>query len=177
MKGTKVAPRYAKALLELAIDTNQVEAIQRNMAEVLNATQKSRDFKLLIASPIVRWDKKVSIFRAVFSHFEEISMKFIELITKKRREYLLPEIARAYQHQVNKHLGITPVKIISAVEMDKTTRTTVLQKISEHISGKLEVTEKVSPELIGGFIIQMDGKQIDASVSSQLNGLRQQLTQ
>jgi len=176
MKGAKVAPRYAKALLEIAIETQQVEKIQKNMADILTATQQSRELKLLLASPIVRWDKKVSIFRAIFSNFEDVSMKFIELITKKRREYLLPEIATAYQYQVNKYLGITPINILSATKMDTTTREAIIQKVRQNIKGEIQVTETVAPELIGGFVIQMDGKQIDTSVVNQLNLMRQQLS-
>jgi len=175
MKGTKVAPRYAKALLELAIDGDQVTAIRNNMIDVLSAIKQSHDLQLLVASPIVRWDKKIAVFRAVFSHFEEMSIQFIELITKKRREYLLPEIAQAYQYQVNQYLGITPVTIVSATTLDEATREAIIEKIRHYVSGTVEITQTIDPELLGGFLIQMNGKQIDASVANQLNQLKQQL--
>jgi len=175
MKGTKVAPRYAKALLELAIEQNQVEEIRVNMESLCATIDVSRDFQLLVHSPIIRWDTKIAVFRAVFSKWGDISMKFIELIIKKRREYLLPEIARSYLRQVNQHLGITPVSIVSASPLNDDTRKMIIDKIQKHLSGTIQITETVDTDLLGGFIVQMEGKQMDASIMNQLNLLKQQL--
>lgn len=176
MKGTKAASRYAKALLDLAIDNNQVDLVLDDMKYLAAVANESRDFQMLIQSPIVSSEKKISIFGQLFGHFQETTSKFIELIAKKGREVLLGEIAASYEEQVNQYKGIKPVTIVSAVALDEATKNKIVAKIQGTVSGTLQVTEKIDPSIIGGFIVRMDDKQIDASVANQLDNLKQRLT-
>lgn len=176
MKGTKAASRYAKALLDLAIENNQVDLVLNDMKYLSAVANESHDFQMLIQSPIVNSEKKISIFAQLFGHFQETTSKFIELIAKKGREVLLGEIASSYEEQVNQYKGIKPVTIVSAVALDEATKNKIVAKIQGTVSGTLQVTEKIDPSIIGGFIVRMDDKQIDASVANQLDNLKQRLT-
>ena len=174
MKGTKVAIRYAKSLLELAIEKNAVDQVAGDM-NFLAETMQNRDFQLLLSSPIVKADKKITIFREIFGQFEELTNAFIELITKNGREIFLPEIASAFEKQVKEHKGIVPVTLVSATPLESDTKSAILSKLDASVNGTLELTEIIDPALIGGFIIKMGDKQIDSSVSSQMNRLKQRL--
>lgn len=176
MKGTKVASRYAKALLELAIENNKVDQVLGDMNYLLSANNETRDFQMFLNSPIIKADKKIAIFAELFDQFETVSKSFIELITKNGRESLLPQIAASFNAQVKAYKGIVPITLISATALDGATKDTILAKVSAKVSGELEVTEQIDPSLIGGFIVRMDDKQIDASVASQFNNLKQRLT-
>ena len=99
----------------------------------------------------------------------------IDLITKNKREYLLVEIAEAYLYLLKKHQQIVPVSIKSARKLEKETLDQILNKMKSHVEGDFEVTEEVDESLIGGFIVRMDDKQIDASVLTQLNRMKQEL--
>lgn len=176
MKSTKVASRYAKSLLELAIEQNKVDAIVGDMNFLLQANNETRDFELLIASPIIKADKKISIFEMVFDQFEELTMSFVKLITKNGREAYLPVIAEEFNAQVKAYKGIVPMTLVSAKPLDKATKDKILAKVSSAVEGELEVTEEIDETLIGGFIVKMGDKQIDASISSQFSQLKQQLT-
>ena len=176
MKGTKVASRYAKALLELAIENNKLDAISGDMNYLLSANNETRDFQLLLNSPIIHADKKIAIFAELFDQFEQVTKSFVNLITKNGRENLLPEIAEAFEAQVKTYKGIVPVTIVTAAPMSQQTKDMILSKVQATVSGTLEVTEKVDPSLIGGFVVRMDDKRIDASVASQFTNLKQRLT-
>lgn len=176
MKSTKVASRYAKALLEIAIEQGKVDSVSGDMQFLAETNRETRDFELLIGSPIVNADKKIAIFEKVFEQFETVSMAFIRLITKNGREYLLPAIAESFEAQVKEHKGIVPITLISAAPLDAATRDNLLAKVKEGVSGTFEVTEKIDEDLIGGFVVRLGDMQIDASVSSQLNNLKQRLT-
>lgn len=176
MKGTKVASRYAKALLELAIENNTIDQVLGDMNYLLSANNETRDFQLFLNSPIIKADKKIAIFAELFDQFETVSKSFIELITKNGRESLLPEIAASFNAQVKEYKGIVPITLISATALDSATKDSILAKVSARVSGQLEVTEQIDPSLIGGFIVRMDDKQIDASIASQFNNLKQRLT-
>lgn|SRR5690554_4124201 len=175
MKSTKSAIRYAKALLELSVEQNNFDKVALNMQEIANATS-NRDFLLLINSPIVNVDKKIAIFDTVFTNFEELSKKFIHLITKNRREYLLAAIAESYLKILKEQKGITEVTLSSAATLDEATKALILSKIKSLTSDKVEVVEKVDESLIGGFTIQIEDQKVDASVANQLRTIKQRLT-
>ena len=176
MKGSKVASRYAQALLDLAIENQVVDAVAGDMKFFRQVCAENRDFELMLASPVVRADKKVAVVKAVFDQFEKLSMMFVELIAKNGREAMLPEIADAFDTLLKAHLGIIPVTLISARPLDASVKDTILNKIQAQAKGKLEVTEEIDESLIGGFVVRLDDKMIDASVASQLGQLKQRLT-
>ena len=74
MKSTKSAVRYAKALLELAIEQNKLEAISNDMNAIIAANDETRDFQLFLSSPLIQAEKKVSIFNQLFDYFDELSL-------------------------------------------------------------------------------------------------------
>ena len=176
MKGSKIAGRYATALLELSIEQNKVDQVLADMKYLLEVNNETRDFQLLLDSPIVKGDKKIAIFEELFGQFEEVSTSFVKLITNNGRESYLPTIAEAFDAQVKEHRGIVPITIISAVPLANSTKEIILEKVEKDVNGKLEVTELIDSSLIGGFIVRMGDKQIDASVASQFNDLKQRLT-
>ena len=176
MKSTKVAVRYAKALLEISIENKSIDAVLGDMQFLSKTINESHEFELLIASPIVSSSKKLDIFEKVFGSFEKISMSFIRLITKNGREFYLPSIAASFEAQVKAHRGIVPMTITSAVALDDTTKKQIIAKVQATIAGQLEIEEKIDESLIGGFVVRMGDTQIDASVLSQFNNLKQRLT-
>jgi F-type H+-transporting ATPase subunit delta len=176
MKGTKAASRYAKALLELAIEQNKLDRIAADMAYLAKINHDEKDFAVLLNSPVVKSDKKIAIFNELFGQFDELTTKFINLITKNRREGLLAEIAHSFEAQVKEYKGIVPVTLISATALDNATKEAILAKVKGSINGQPEITEVIDEELIGGFIVRMGDKQIDASIARQFNNLKQRLT-
>ena len=176
MKGSKIAGRYATALLELSIEQNKVDSVLADMKYLLEVSNEAHDFQLLLDSPIVKGDKKIAIFGELFGQFEEISTSFVNLITKNGRESYLPSIAEAFDAQVKEYKGIVPITIVSASSLENSTRDIILSKVEKSVKGQLEVTELIDSSLIGGFIVRMGDKQIDASVASQFNDLKQRLT-
>lgn len=176
MKSTKVASRYAKALLELAIDQKKIDSVSGDMAMLHQTCEESRDFDLLLASPIVKADKKIEIFERVFDQFEDVTMGFVKLITKNGRESLLKEISASFDAQVKEHKGIVPLTLTSAVKLDDKTKEAILAKLEGSVKGQFEVEEQIDESLIGGFVVRMGDNQIDASIASQLNNLKQRLT-
>jgi F-type H+-transporting ATPase subunit delta len=83
-------------------------------------------------------------------------------------------IANQFMSLLKAHRGIVPITIISAQQLEDSTKASILSQISASINGTAEITEKIDADLIGGFIVRMGDHQIDASVASQLKRLKQQ---
>ena len=175
MRSTKSAIRYAKALLELSIENDNLEDVSSNMKRVVESSNETPDFKVFLNSPVIKTDKKIAIMKILFVGFEELSFSFIELITNNKRENLLVEIAESFLFLLKKHQNIVPVSIKSARKLEKETLDQILNKLKSKVDGDIEVTEEIDKSLIGGFIVRMDDKQIDASVLNQLKRMKQEL--
>jgi len=176
MKSSKVAIRYAQALLELAVEKNVLEDVNRDMRYLSAVNDENRDFQLLLSSPIVKADKKIAVLNEIFGNAQEISLSFMALITKNGREAILPEIAAAFDALVKEKKGIVSATIISAAPLDASVKKQIVDKIQASAKGTIEVTEKIDASLIGGFVVEMGDTRIDASVASKLTQLKQQLT-
>ncbi|MBU3660062.1 MAG: ATP synthase F1 subunit delta [Flavobacteriales bacterium] len=176
MKSAKSASRYAKALLELAVDQQKVEAIESNMQRILTAAKETNEFQVFLNSPIINIDKKIDVLNKLFGEFEPLTLSFIALITKNGRERFITEIAHSYISQVKEYKGIVPITITSARALDAATKANIIAKISATVKGTLEITEIVDETIVGGFVVRMGDKQFDASVATQLLRMKQELS-
>lgn len=175
MASTKSAIRYATALMELSLAQGKVELIEKDLSRFEQVMQTSNDFRIFLNSPVIRNDKKIAIYRQILTDFDELTMRFFGLVTKNSREHLLPEIARQFHRLMEKHRDIVSGTITTSSALDEVTKQTIIRKVSGSFKGKLSLKEEVNPSLLGGFIIRIDDKQIDASVASKLKQLKQEL--
>ncbi|MFN5654027.1 MAG: ATP synthase F1 subunit delta, partial [Flavobacteriia bacterium] len=98
----------------------------------------------------------------------------LSLVTNNGRESVMLDIAKQFMSQLKAHRGIVPITIISAQQLEESTKQSILAKISSSVAGTPEITEEIDSALLGGFIVRMGDHQIDASVASQLKRLKQQ---
>src|SRR6202000_3493312 len=112
----RLAARYAKSVLDLAVDRAQLDNVYNDMLLIKGALRDSRDLVTLLHSPIVKADKKGSILDAIFAgKISEITAAFIKLLLQKERETYLPEIVTAFIGQYKEYKGIQTVRLTTAV--------------------------------------------------------------
>lgn len=175
MKGLKVASRYAQSLIELSEEMNKTDKIVDDMKYLLATTNENRDFHLFLNTPLVKADKKSDVLDKLFGGFDELSLKFMHLLTRNNREDYLPIIAEDYINKVYTLRGIVPITISSAIKIDEGVKKVILDKLNKQIKGSFELTEYIDEALIGGFVARMGDTRIDASVSHQLNEIKKRL--
>ncbi len=172
-----VASRYAKSLLDLAVEKGQLEAVYTDVLLVKSICDHSHDFINFLNSPIIKADKKVSTLKALFDgKVNAITSGFLTLVANKRRESVIPQMATSFieQYKSNKHI-LTAV-ITSARGLDSTTKQQALALVKAQLNGEIELVEKIDANVIGGFILKIGDKQLDKSVARQLSNLKKQLT-
>ena len=173
MRNTRATSRYAKSLLELAKEQNTLELCKTDMASVVSLCQNSRELVLLLKSPVVKTDKKLAIIAEVFVGCSPLVLSFINLITKKKREALLFDIAQGFLDLYKIDQGIESATLTTAVTLDEDTRQQVLDFIKMQGVSQVDLTEQVDESLIGGAILRLGDKQLDASVARQIKDLKQ----
>ncbi len=168
-----VASRYAKSLIDLAIESKQLEEVRNDMLLVNSVCSQNHDFVKLLESPVVKTDKKLLIFRELFKgKISKLTISFLDLIITKRRENYIYAITKAFDEQYKTIKNIITVKVESAVALDAASKKEILGLIKKTVSGEIELIEKTDPSLIGGFVLTINDSQVDQSVKRKLNDLR-----
>ena len=177
MADSRIAARYAKSLLDLARERGQVEEVTESM-RALKVAVENRDFRVLLASPVITTDKKQAVIRAITAGYDEITSKFLAIVTSKRREEAIPAIVEEYLRQYRELKHISVVRLTSAAPLSDASVEAIKAKL---IAGGLTETtiqlqREVDPSLIGGFILQVGDKLYDASARAKLATLRKEFT-
>jgi len=170
---SEVAVRYAKSLIQIANEKGQLEAVYTDMRMVLAGCKNLRDLHRLLVSPVIKTEKKVQILKEIFSgQVNIITEQFIVLLTKKRRESYLENIAEEFISQYKDQKHIVSATVTTAVPLDDTARKNITEVLKKWYKTEIELIEKVDAKIIGGFIITVGSKQLDMSVHHQLAELR-----
>lgn len=163
--------------MDLAVESNQLDAVRVDMKTIQQVCEQNHDFVLFLKSPVIKTDKKIDVLKSVFEgKISNISLSFINLITSKKREAIIPEIASAFDEQYKLNKNIFTAVVTSAVGLDAATKQKVLDLIKTQMHGEVELVEKIDANAIGGFILKIGDKQIDKTVARQLSNLRKELT-
>lgn len=178
MSVQRVADRYAKSLLDLAQEQNKLERVLDDM-QSFREVLKNRDFSLLVKSPVVSASKKLSIFKELFSgKYDEMTLAFLRILVTKGREPYLPEIAAEFVAQYKRLKHITTVRVTTAEPLSEGSREAIRKKLaaSGAAEDSVELVTIVNPDLIGGFVLEFDGKIYDASIAQKLDELRKEFS-
>jgi len=166
--------RYAKSLIALSIEKDELDVIFNDMTLISKTIESSKDLDTLLKSPVVKTDKKQEILTAIFGeNTTELTKRFLLLISSRNREALIGDVASAFVQQYKVIKKIIVTEVTSAVKLDAAQKKKILQLLNTEDSSSVEVIEKINPDIIGGFIVRVDDKQIDASISRKLDDLRQ----
>ena len=178
MSNYRVAVRYAKSLISLAKEQNKLEKVKTDIDLFNKLCIETRPFLNFLKNPIISNYKKLDILQKLFENrIDDLSYKFIEIVTRKNREDILPEIGEEFLKEYRTFKNIEIVSITTPIELDEDLKNEFVS-LTRKIIGKekkVEIKEKVNEDLLGGYILRIGDKQIDDSVSSKLRDLKKKL--
>ena len=174
MGTSRVISRYARSLLELALENKVLEEVEKDIDHIKTCLA-NKDLYLFLKSPIIKSGVKKTILIKIFkSSVGKLTMSFIEIIVRKGRENMLAEIVFDFIKQCKEYRGISTVKLKTAVPLSKEL-ISAIRKILEESSITRKVIDlevETNPELIGGFILEFDDKLMDSSIAHKLDQLK-----
>lgn len=177
MNNSKISVRYAKALLQTAVEQKIETEVQSDVAVLLDCINGAEDFKAVLDSPVISPNDKIKIFNSMFEgKFQKLTLDFFAMTVKNKRENFLKIICMNYLGFYAQSKNIRKVVITSAAKLDKDTAS----KISLLVKGQdetssVELFEKTDESIIGGLIVQIDDKVYDASIRTQLKKVKEKL--
>jgi len=178
MDNPRLAGRYAKSIVDLSQERNQLEVICADMKLLQSICRSNPDFVSFLRSPIISADKKDKIIESVLTgKINVLTSAFIKLLVNKGRENYLPEIADAFIDQYNEIKNIHRVKLTTAVTVSDELKQAIVDKVKTSASiQNIELETVVKEKLIGGFMLEMQDRLIDASVLRDLHDIKRQFT-
>jgi F-type H+-transporting ATPase subunit delta len=179
MPNPRLADRYAKSLIDLATERNQLEAVYKDMQYLQAVCKSSPEFVAVMRSPVIRADKKQNILSAITEgKVSDLTAAFNRLLVNKTREEYLPEIIAAVITRYNLLKNIHRVKLTTAEAMSEEMKQSIVSKIKAETSlQNIELEAVVKPELIGGFVLEFNNNLVDASIARDLRDIKKQFQQ
>jgi F-type H+-transporting ATPase subunit delta len=173
-----ISMRYAKALIGYARELKAEERIYDEVATLSHSFETQPKLREAIDSPVLPLDEKQQLIRIAAVGDQEASpafIRFIHLVLKQRRESYLQFICLMYMdlYRKLKHIGVA--KLTTSVPVSKAVEAKIQEAASKRLHAKMELLTAVDPEIGGGFIFDINGYRLDASVSTQLKRVKQQI--
>jgi F-type H+-transporting ATPase subunit delta len=173
MSYTKITIRYAAAFFDLAREKGVVENAYEDMLLLDRICTSNRDFVRMLQNPVINADKKKKVITHIFgASVNTMSLSFMSLMIRKRRERYLPSIAEAFTDLYKASKGIKTAYVSSAVELAAKDKAGILEILSKLTDQKIELIEKVNEALLGGFVFNLDDFQLDQSISTKVKQLK-----
>jgi F-type H+-transporting ATPase subunit delta len=179
MADIRAASRYVKSLLGLAVEQGVLEEVHKDMQLFSKTIDQNRDFKLMLLSPVIKHDTKLEILRKIFKgKVNKLTLSIFEIITRKNREPILASIAKEFHNAYNEYKEIGVASVTTATPLDSKLRAEMEKLVRKYSDKKeIELVEKIDKDMIGGFILNVGDKQIDASIKNKLKALKVKFSQ
>lgn len=170
-----VARRYARALLEVALEKADPGQLARELHAAGELLEAHPQLRAALAHPAVSGERKRVIATAAFRGASQVLSRLLELLVARERTLLLPEIGRAYARLWNAHRNVAAAEAVTAAPL-ATGQAAALAAALGRATGKtVELQNVVDPEILGGVLVKMEGRTFDGTVRGRLNNLRGKL--
>ena len=176
MRNPRLATRYAKSLLDLAIERGELETVYQDMLTLQDLFKQSPEFVKVMNSPVIVQEKKLKIVEGVAEgRVSRLTSGFLRLLISKAREANLVEMVGAFITQYKQHKNIHTVKITTAIPISEEVKERLINQVKATSEIRnIELQTITNENIIGGFILNAGDKLIDASIAYDLKEISRQ---
>lgn len=169
-----VAARYASALFELARDERDIDGVLKSLDQFDAMLKESADLRRFVRSPVFSGAEQEA---AIVSLLEKSGIgglggNFIRLAASNRRLFALPDMIRAYRELVRDSKGIVRAEVTVAERPSDAVIEEIKASLRDVARAEVELDLKIDPSLIGGLVVKIGSRMVDASLRTKLNGIR-----
>ena len=169
-----VASRYAKAIFDLVLESNEVSELANNVESLSEALDNSQELRDLIASPLYTRDDQKAAIVAIGIKMKLIAnlTNTLALMASKRRLFVLDSFLRQLRILIAEHKGEITADVVSAKSFTQGQSDKLAKAIKERVGKEVKINASVDESIIGGIVIKVGSKMIDTSIRSKLNSLQ-----
>ncbi|MSO64548.1 MAG: F0F1 ATP synthase subunit delta [Alphaproteobacteria bacterium] len=169
-----IAGRYATALFELAVEQKALDRAADDFGKLARAIAESADFRRVLRSPVLsRADQQRAVI-AVIERMDvaDLTRRFVALLAQNRRLFALSDIMRDFNALRARHRGEQAGQLISAHPLADDQLNAVRRQLAAMLGSEVRLSTKVDPSLLGGLIVQVGSRMLDASLKTKLQRLK-----
>lgn len=173
-----LASVYSKAMLSLAEEVGEADELLAELLELVRSLDQNPELEQFLASPLVEDEDRAEVLEKIFrGRASDLLVDSLQVVNRKGRLGLLRAIAEGYRIEHRDLRGIADAHVRTAVPLNDALRVRVREAVGRFTGKQAHLFEKVDPALLGGIVIEVDGRKIDGSVASRLRELGQALEQ
>lgn len=174
MKESRAAIRYAKAVLDLAIDSKATDSVERDMRDMVSTISDSKELQGILSSPVVNGADKKTALNAIFKAKHGITEGLLNILVDNKRIPMLEEVASKYIVLNEQLKGEGVAYVTTAVPITANLEKEILQKVTKLTGNKVVIENKVDKAIIGGFVLRVGDMQFDASIANKLSNIKRE---
>ena len=167
---------YARALFEAAMENGELDEIQEQLSAWSDALGENRNLQTFFFSPRFSSAEKKDAIGRIIQGGNEHFVNFLELLAERHRLPATFRIRRSFDELWREEHKLLPVEVTSAIELDEALVRSIGDRIEERTGRRIELTSRVDPDIIGGLVLRVGNKVLDASIHGRLERLRRQIT-
>ena len=174
MRSTRVARRYAQALMSAAEERKTLEKTAVDLTKIAGIIDGSRDFRAFLASPVVSIPRKKTVMKELFgTTVGADTVAFLDMLVMKQREGELAGIIEQFHALHDAKQGITNVDVTSAMELTAQQQKALRQELEQRTGKTVRLRMTVNAAIRGGLVVRIGDTVLDASLTRQLERLRE----
>jgi F-type H+-transporting ATPase subunit delta len=169
-----LAQRYSHALFDLADEERAVDVVAQDLDSLAAMIHSSADLDRLIRSPVISRTDQLRAMAALASATEmhALTGKFIGLLARNRRLYILPVIIREFRRILARRRGETAAEVTSAHKLSAAQLAALAAQLKKSVGTDVSVTDRVDPSILGGLVVRVGSRMVDSSLRTKLQRLR-----
>jgi F-type H+-transporting ATPase subunit delta len=169
-----VAGRYASALFDLAREQRAIDAVATDLDRFDALLRESTDLQRLVKSPVFTAEEQERSVTAILEKtgISGFAGNFIRLVASNRRLFALPDMIRGYRALVAEHKGIVRAQVTVAEQPSDRVLSDIKSALRDVAKAEVDVDIRIDPSLIGGLVVKMGSRMVDASLRTKLNSIR-----
>ena len=173
-----IANRYAEALFQLSEEENISKEIYSELHDVVQLIKENKDLDNVFKSPLVAKNEKIDLIEALFNGKINNNLKnFLKILVEKGRISSLQSIELTFKELLNEKHNILEGTVISAIALTEKQVKELEEKLSKKYNKNVTLENEVDQSILGGVLVRLGNTQIDGSVKTRLNNIKDQLTQ
>lgn len=169
-----LAERYAKALFDLADEERTLDAVAADLKSLAGMLAESADLRRMVRSPVLDRDSQGKAIAALAdaAQLSHLTRNFLGLVARNRRLFALPEMIEAFLATLAVRRGEITAQVVSATPLTPAQSEALAEALRRSAGAKLTIDSRIDPSLLGGLVVRLGSRMIDASLKSKLNRLQ-----
>lgn len=173
-----VASRYAEALFEVGEESNSTTKLYEELNAVVDIMKSDKDFYNVLKSPLVPKGDKKNIIENVFNNRIDNNLKnFFKILIDKDRMTSIFIIQKTFKDLLNEKNNVIEGEAVSAIPMSKEEIKQLETNLSSKYNKNVTLENIVDKTILGGILVRLGNKEIDGTVKTRLENLKEELSQ